>query len=524
MKKRYIFIGLGTLAVLVLLYLGSRNKVDPEWVALDEKLDADYLTLAAANDSLNLLFEKIHGTKAISTDVQRRIGEPFVPDFEYATFRYYADEIATHKFAVFSSINGSGATTLVDRLANFVATDDDHILKIFGVMNFDLDYHRKFIGQEKDGVFVRGELFDFFDRCMANPDERFVLVFNDVHKIEPETFFGPDFWYKLYSPELDIKIDGRAIVIPDNFHMVSVSHFLPHAKVTLTNDHYRRIGQVYPLKPNDTELIFYLRNQLKTKELSAVPNIKPFVYAFNKSNEIVAEQFSKSYMLGQWSELRTLYDQEDINVVLDYFVDHVNSFVPRTEMTREDLRPVKYAIANQGRMVGSNFFSTQFKTLEEKGFLTEFIVGLSFILISALSSFYIFKQREKIISHQILMVDTLFTEFEDKTRGYDVISQEINQIKKQVDKLALKKKINYQEATFFYQYIYDKSRRIEIAKEARNHFDDLIFVSLNDGELSDTEYQKLLDFLNRIKTRIGAKDYKHFKAEIDRIHEEFSKN
>lgn len=524
MKKRYGFLFLVLLAILIFAYWGTRNEIDPEWVGMEEKLDAQYLTLADAQDSTTLLYKSIHGVQADKTDILNRIGKPFIPSVEFSKFRYYTNEIVEKKFAVFSSVIGSGTSTLVDRLAKFIATDESHLLRVFGAVNFDMEYHHEFIGREVNGEWEQGLLLDFFDRCLANPNEKFVMVFNDVHKVEPETFFGPKLWYELYDRGVTTIMGGKEVVIPENFHMISVAHVIPNAKVLLTEDHYRRIGNLYRIEPDDTELIFYLRGELKEKTLSQIPNAKPFVYAFNRANQIISDKFNKSYTVGQWSTLRKLYDKDSLNEMLDYFITHVNNFAPRDEITRADLKPIEYAVRNHGKLSGSNFFSTQFRNLEEKGFLTEFIVGLSFILVSALSSFFIFKRREKIISEQILMVNNLFKEFEAKTKDYDTISHEIDDIKESVDQLALKKKISYEEATFFYQYFYDKTRKIEIAKEARNHFEDLIYVSLDDGILSDKEHQKLLDFLNRIKTRIGENDYRHFKEEINRIQREYSKN
>ena len=275
----------------------------------------------------------------------------------------------------------------------------------------------------------RGFLLDFFDRCLANPDEKFVLVFNDIHKVEPETFFGPDLWYKLYDRSVNTKLGGKTIVIPPNFHMISIAHVIPNAKVLLTEDHYRRIGNLYLIEPDDTELIFYLREALKIKEkpLSQFPKVKSFVYTFNRANHIISDKFNKRYTVGQWSTMRQLYNEPNLNEMLDYFVTHVNSFAPRHEMTRNDLKPVEFTVKNNGKLSGSNFISTQLRLLEEKGFLTEFIVGLSFVLVSALTSFFIFKRREKIISEQILMVNALFMEFESKTKDYDTISHENRQ-------------------------------------------------------------------------------------------------
>ena len=528
MKKKFAVITIILLTLLILVYAGSVNKVDPAWQVIDQKLNTEYPTLTNSQDSLVALFHNIHrkSNSSSENDIQARIGTPFTPTVTFSKFKYYAKEISKNKFSVFSSVNGSGTSTLIDRLAKFIATDESNMMRVFGAVNFDMEYHHKYIGEEKNGVWQQGLLLDFFDRCVANPNEKFVLVFNDLHKVEPETFFGPQFWYKLYDPKVNLVLGGKPVVIPENFHMISVAHVIPNAKVLLTEDHYRRIGKLYRIEPDEVELILYLKDQWKRSDQSAshTAKRKAFIYAFLKANEIIAEKFNTRYTVGQWSGIRKLYDQDNVDTLLDFFVTHVNSFVPRNEMKREDLKPIEYAIKHEGKMMGSNFFSSQFRNLEEKGFLTEFIVGLSFVIISALSSYFIFKRREKIISEQILMVNTLFNEFESKNKDYDAISNEIDSIKKCVDDLALKKKISYEEATFFYQYFYDKTTKIEIAKEARNHFEDLIYVSLDDGILSDREHQKLLDFLNRIKTRIGKTDYLHFKNEIERVYETYSKN
>ncbi len=523
-SKRNWLIGMGIFLVLAFIFWGTRNQVDPNWTNLDKKLDRKFYVLDDAHDSLVFLYQQIHKDSNTRENIIDRVGKPFMPSLEFRKFKHYVEKIKDEKFVVFNSVHGSGTSTLTNRLARFLASDPANIMRVVGAVNFDMHYHFQHIGEVKDGELQQGKLLDFLDKCLENQDQDFVFVFDDIEKIEPETFFGPEFWYKLYNPDSEIFIADKELEIPPNLYMISVAHVRPLANIVLTEQHYRRIGEMQRLEPDQGELILFLQGQLQKdgKKLSDYPNIKPFVYAFEKGNEIISEEFNRAYTVGQWSPIREMYKADQLDEFLDYMIYHVNSFNPKKEMTREDFAPLEYAIQNEGRMKGSNFFSRQLHILEEKGFLTEFIVGLSFVVLSALFSLFIFKRREKLITEQIKKVEHLFQQFEEKTMGYGVISKEINDIKDQVDQMALTKKINYQEATFFYQYFYDKSRKIEIAKEAYQHFNDLIEVSLEDGKLSNHEYEKLKDFLNRIKSRIGADDYEYFKSEIDDIYHKYS--
>lgn len=77
-----------------------------------------------------------------------------------------------------------------------------------------MEYHKQFIGEEIDGKWQQGLLLDFFNDCLENPNEKFVLVFNDIHTVEPETFFGPNLWYKLDDSTIDTEIGGKKVVVP----------------------------------------------------------------------------------------------------------------------------------------------------------------------------------------------------------------------------------------------------------------------------------------------------------------------
>lgn len=513
---------LAALIIAVCVYWGTKNEIDPAWTAIEQQIGEPFFILGEAEDSLVHLFDEIHETEQSQEAILQRIYTPFVPILGYDEFANIVRTVAKDQRVVLSGVNGAGASTLANRVSRFVATDSSNILRVVGVPKFDMHLHYKYIGQEVDGRFERGALFDFFEECYDRPQENFVFILDDVEKIEPETFFGSEFWYKLYEPRQRVMLGGKPIKIPPNLHMIFTVHTKPSAQAVITDLHYQRMGRKIKVQPNTNTLLMYLQEHMRSKSenITENPDILPFVYAFQRANQIITEQYNSNYTMGQWSPIRKMYNRSDYEKMIEHLMFHVNSFNPRVEMRRSDFYDLDYTIKNEGRLRGTNFFSRQFQVLEEKGFLTEFLVGLSFIIASAVFSYFFFRRREKIILAQIARVEQLYQQFNLQKADYDVISDKIEEVKKEVDRMALDKKINYEEATFFYQYFHDKTNRIESAREAYLHFRDLVEVSLQDGELSHNEYERLHYFLDRIKSRIGTKEYNYFKEEIERIYKE----
>lgn len=297
-KKWFVLITI--VLLLGFIFWGTRNQVDPEWSNLDKKLDQEFYVLDDARDSLVGLYQQIHKKSNTRENIIDRVGKPFMPSLEFSKFKHYIEKIKEEKFVVFNSVHGSGTSTLTDRLAKFLASEPSNIMRVVGAVNFDMHYHMQYIGETKDGKLQQGDLFDFLDKCLKNPDQDFVFVFDDIEKIEPETFFGPEFWYKLYNPDTEVFIADKKLEIPPNLYMISVAHVRPLANVVLSEQHYRRIGEMQRLDPDQDELILFLQGELQKegKKLSAYPNIKPFVYAFEKGNEIISKEFNRAYTVG----------------------------------------------------------------------------------------------------------------------------------------------------------------------------------------------------------------------------------
>ena len=332
MNKNYqLLAALGVLILTTFVFWGSRNQIDPEWEAIKQGLDDDFFTVAMAEDSLVALLNKINQMECPRSILLDRFYTPFVPILEYEEFASIVRTIAQEKRAVLSGVNGAGASTIANRVSRFIATDSSNILRVVGVPKFDMHLHYKYIGKEESGRFVRGELFDFFDQCRAKPTENFVCVFDDLEKIEPETFFGAEFWYKLYEPTERVMLGGKPIEIPSNLYMLSTAHAKPSAQAVITDLHYQRLGEKIDIQPNTNTMILYLQNMMRERGESVAENenILPFVYTFQRANQIVAEKYGLTYTMGQWSPLRKMYHRDEYEDVIQHLLFHVNSFNPR---------------------------------------------------------------------------------------------------------------------------------------------------------------------------------------------------
>ena len=249
--------------------------------------------------------------------------------------------------------------------------------------------------------------------------------------------------------------------------------------------------------------------------------LKAFVYSFEKINQYIEANFSKNHRLGQWSNLRKLYAHDDQEKLFTGFIEHVNALKPDEVMRMEDLKHINYALATNGLMKNTNFFDRQWKTMEEKGFLTEFVVGLTFLLFSALFSFFLFRRRQKYIKNYTDQVYKLIEAFENNAISYEEISKVFSKLKAEVDQLIINKRITYSEASFFYTFIENKVKQIEISKEVNRNFRDLVDTFMEDDVLTQKEYEKLKSFLAKIKKKISLQDYNRFSEEIESLYQTF---
>ena len=547
-KALQIFIGLliaGSLCFLI--YLGMQDKVDPEWQSLDQELKSSYQTLEHSIKDLDDLYQAFHQLEQPVPDSSafNIMANPFLPTMEFGTFKALVEKIRNNQFILISGVSGVGTTTKTNRLAHFIASKPENLMEITCAPLFDLELHKEFIGQRANNQFVEGKLLEFLNLCKTRPKEKFVVLLDELDKINPETFFGPSLWRKLDDPSYQLRFDDIEVDIPDNFYLISVTHAGVSSRVELNNEHFRRLGEPIYLNPDRKELILYLRekrNEIKDNllhendpnkiiqiqsNLNALEdslNLKRFVYAFSKSNAFIEQQYSRNHRLGQWSSLRKFYKPEDRAQLFESFIAHVNALKPDQALRNEDLDAIRYTLKTNGLLQGSNFINSQLKALEEKGFLSEFLVGLLFILLSGFFSWYFIRRRQQYIQIYTDKIHKLFFQFEHNELSYEEVSSAFTNLKLEVDELINKKKINYSEAAYFYAFIENRVKQIELSKEVNQNFRQLVDTFMEDHFLSENEYRKLKSFLIKIKNRISLEDYTRFNAEIESLYKRYGKH
>ena len=535
------------------LFAGFKNEKDPYWLELDILLKKDFLSLDKSVDSIRILHDRFHGTKSFPNDslAYKKVATPFLPTMEFEKLNEFYSIFLNQKSVIFSAVTSSGNTTLVDRIANLIATKAENKMVVLCAPQFDLEYNKKYIGHFEGETFIKGNLLKFWDKCRQFPNEKFVCVIDNVDKINPETFFGPEIWQKLDDPaKMKVVFGKDTVSMPPNYYQICITQTGVGQKIELTNEQYKRLGGIIQLPIHPNEMIMYLRDKkIEVKKnlakLKATPpqsekektdfnllteqekalndslNVKKMVYFFKETNEMLVDKYSYGHQLGQWSEIRKYFLPKDFEKIENTFITHVNAFRPDKELKKSDFDDVLYAIKHDGSVPNTSPIWIWGGKLAALGFASELGVAGIFALISGIIGWFYFKKRQTYIKDFTEKIYVLMAEYDSQQCDYDQIVAEINQTKRDFDALVLSQKVDYSEAAFFYGFIQDKTQHISMAREINESFLKLINVFLDDGFLSDSEYQKLNQFLESIKFRISTPQYLGYKEEIERLHQEF---
>ena len=559
-----------------LLWKAFRNERDPLWRETADLLHQNIVTLDKSPDSLRVLYSRFHDDTSVSDSaIMRLIAKPYLPNMAFDKFRSYVNLISERKFLIISGVTGAGNSTLVDRIANLIADETESTnvqnasmgketrkMEILCAPQFDLDLHHRYIGFYEKNNFVKGDLLKFWERCRTLPKDRFVCVVDNFDKINPETFFGPELWQKLEDPKFNVVFGRDTVSIPDNFYLLCVTHAGIGQKIEMNNEHFKRFGGQVNLPPTPVELVLALnakkkdieKDLLKIKgppsreigisplsqqyngnkkdisklenQLSALndtPNLHRFVYFFAKANEYIAQKYSSSHQLGQWSDVRKQFQVKDFDALQDIFINHINSFHPQTELRKADFEPIVYAMENEGCIQNSSPVWRAADKLAGWGFASELGVAGSFALISGIFGWWYFKQRHEYIKDFTGRIYDLMNDYHQNLKPYDQLIAEINDLKRSFDELVLTQKVNYNEASFFYGFLEDKVRDIQIACEINESFLKLMDVFLEDNVLTESEYAKLNQFLDSIRLKITTPQYAAYKKQIEDIYQKFGK-
>ncbi|MEE9439092.1 MAG: hypothetical protein V3V14_08845 [Saprospiraceae bacterium] len=533
---RKIIIGVLVVLGLFGLWKITRNIVDPIWINLEQLDYSKIKTLDNSHNNIQSLFNDFHNnTIGKKTDAVELISDPYMPIMEFSKFELYIKALKNERRIVISGVSGNGATTLISKLAKFIAIDDLRITNLICTPQFDLIYNKELIGEKVDGKFRKGKLLKFWEECLAHPENKYIAIFDDIDKVNPETIFGSDLWENLFNPKYKQFINGEEVVIPDNFYMISSTLSAIGSRNQLHNEHFERIGRVYYLMPNTIEMALYLnrkkeklnnkiakngieslekRDRIEIEVLNDKKNIIEYLYTFQKTNQIIEEKINKNCQLAQWSTLRKYYYPKDKEKLHNTFISHVNAFSPDMIFEKKDLNPVFYAIKNNGLMPKSNKLALWFKVFKEWGFLTEFVVAICFALITALLSIYFNTKRKKQVTIFLTRSETIYSNYENRELDSDAALFKLSELKGEIELHTKNNKISFPEAIFFHNSVRSKVNSIEISKNINATFLILMDVFLEDGILSKNEYTKLMSFLNKIENNIPKKDYFKMKETV----------
>lgn len=531
------------LIIALVLWKVTREKVDPKWKVLKTLQAKNLKSLDNSRDDIQQLFEDFQTKKYLSPDTAYQlISTPFLPTMEFVKFEKYVKALEVEKRIIISSVTGAGSSTLIDRLAKFIAINSQNILSIKCAPQFDLIYHKKYIGQEVDGVFREGELLRFWRKCEENPEQKFIAIFDDFDKINPETLFGPFLWEKLSDDKHQVVINGKEVIIPKNFYMISSTLSGIGSRIKLHNEHFKRLGKRYFLAPSTKELSLFLasryRKMLKKEakgelfddesaEFEVLKNeeaIFQFLYLFEKSNEFIRTNFSPSFQLGQWNNLRKMYHPNKKEELFGVFIDHVNAISPEKKIKRSDFNSIEFSINNEGLLSGSSPLITGFKVFKDWGFLTEFVVAICFALITALISIYLNSKRKRKITKFLAKSEIIYSDFDSKEISADDAISGLNVLKNEIEEYTKTNKISFPEAIFFYNSIREKVNAIEITININSTFLMLMDIFLEDDILTKTEFGKLQSFLEKIRPNISKNDYIIMKAKVELTWQQYGEN
>jgi hypothetical protein len=324
------------------------------------------------------------------------------------------------------------------------------------------------------------------------------------------------------SPSDKNVIDGYGEVsIPDNFYLISVTHTGVSNVIELNNEHFRRLGESFPLNADMNELLLYIMERSQKKKLNLDYNhTKRILYSYYKINKLIEEKYGNDYSLGQWSTVKSYLKPEDFNKFVKTFIEHVNAFKPKEELTLSNLSPIEYTVKNNGLLDDSSFFDDTYIYLLKTGLFSEIVVALMAALISGILGWVFFQKKKKLLDQFQFEVFAIAEDFRQEKITYDDAMMQAVAKKRLLEELILKKKIKYEEITFLFMFIDEQITKIgdmnkmsSVTREFNTTFDEF----MKDGVLDEDEYIKLKKFLENLRPAISPEIYYSLKEKITNL-------
>ncbi|MDX1910358.1 MAG: hypothetical protein SFV22_02670 [Saprospiraceae bacterium] len=484
--------------------------------------------IAEVPDSLQQLYCRIHNLPYQSGDSTafRLVMTPSPTNVEWNSFRKLVESAAfsPSRRIVVSGVTGVGSTKQGKRAANLLAGSYDRVLQIDCAPWFDVEFHKKYIGQEDEkGMFYPGELLLFWERCRQNPSQRFVAVVDNFDKINPETFFGPAIWEALSAKKPVAEVGGKTIEVPSNFYLISITHFGPGAVVEFNGEHFKRLGDRFLLEISPRDLVAWLKLQengaekdsAKLAALRDPAQMHRFLFYFLKTNQLLREKYTEGHQMGQGSNLRPLYRDADREKFKEAVLSHINALQSVKELTKADFNPIEYSIRNNGLEAGSSFFAQFVEMLHQTGYFVEITMVGTTALLTALVGYWVFRRREQLIRRYGERARQVFHSFETQEISAEMASRRLEDIKREVDTLVLRRRLGYTEGLYFLAFIEDMVKRVEYARSVSENFLELFDAFMEDDVLTEGEYLKLKQFLHSIRHKIPMEIHEQFSRKVE---------
>ena len=512
-------------------WFGLSNQPDPVWLQAGSYIRERPALISEVPDSIQMLYCRLHDVPYRSGDSTaiRLISKPYVPVIEWTRFRSFVLTAANRRFMVVSGVTGAGGTKLTKHMARLLAGNTDNTLEINCAPQFDLEYHKRYIGFEGEQGFVPGKLLEFWERCRQHPEQKFVAVADNFDKINPETFFGPELWESLSSPRDTAVLGGKKILVPLNFYFFSVTHLGPGSLIEMNEEHFKRLGRQYILQPDARELLALLRQQAEKLALKSSPDpdetsrlaalrdtaqLHQFLFYFLKTNQLLADRYAPGYQLGHGSNVRNFYRAQDLHKLKEVYLNHINALHPGKPLTEDDFKPFDYTVRTEGLEPGSNLLSRQIQYLEDTGYLVEVTMVAATALLTMLAGWWVFRRRDQLIRRYGERAQQVYNGFETQLISAEVAGRRLEEIKNEVDGLVMRRKLNYTEGLYFLAFIEDKVKRIEFARNVSENFLELFNAFMEDDILTESEYLKLRQFLQSIRHKIPSEIYEQFNDKV----------
>jgi hypothetical protein len=512
----------------LLIWLGSRNRPDPLWGEAGNLLKQPAILAAEVPDSLQELFCRIHHRDFESGDstAYHLVMHPGPTNLEWETFKklVFAAIYTPQKRIVISGVTGVGSTKQGKRAANLIAGDPNRVMHIDCAPWFDVEYHKKYIGQMGDnGKFHPGDMLKFWDQCRQHPEQNFVVVFDNFDKINPETFFGPALWEALSAKKPVAEVGGKNVDLPENCYLISITHFGPGAVVEFNGEHFKRLGDRFLVDISPRDLVAWLHMQERgaekdTARLAALRDtaqMHRFLFCFLKVNQILEKKYSTGHSMGQGSNIRPLYMDGERPKLKMAVMNHLNALKPTQPLRERDFNAMEYTIRNHGFEAGSSFFARLVEMLHETGYFVEITMVAITALLTALLSYYVFRRREQLIRRFGERAKLVYHSFENQQISAETASRRLEEIKREVDGLVIRRRLGYTEGLYFLAFVEDMVKRIEYARSVSENFMELFSAFMEDDILTENEYLKLKQFLHTIRHKIPPDLYEQFSRKVE---------